>query len=151
GDDVEARTEMFNGSFLAAMALAHVTMALHHGLCHVLGGTAGILHGVANSIILPHAMRFNLDATAPQLAQAAEAMGIITAGRSAEAAAEDAVQHISRLIGQMRLPQRLREADVQEADLPRLAHLAFQSRTVQGNPKPIKDEAQLEAVLRAAW
>jgi maleylacetate reductase len=151
GADVEARTEMLGGSVLAAMALAHVTMALHHGLCHVLGGTAGVPHGVANSIILPHAMRFNLDATAPQLAQAAEAMGISTAGTTAEAAAEEAIARIYGLIGQMNLPQRLREAGVQEAELPRLAQIAFQSRTVQSNPKPITDAAQLEAILRAAW
>lgn len=151
GNDLEARAEMFNGSFLAAMALAHVTMALHHGLCHVLGGTAGVPHGVANSIILPHAMRFNLDATAPQLAQAAEAMGIAPAGRSAEAAAEAGIEQIARLIGQLNLPQRLRDAAVPEADLPRLAQIAFQSRTVQNNPKPVRDVAQLEAIFRAAW
>lgn len=151
GEDVEARTEMLNGSLLAAMALAHVTMAIHHGICHVLGGTLGVPHGVANSIILPHAMRFNLDATAPELAQTAEAMGIATAGLSAEAAAQEAIQAVDRLIGQMDLPQRLRDAGVQEADLPRLAQIAFQSRTVQSNPKPVRDVAQIEAILRAAW
>ncbi len=151
GDDVQARAEMLNGSFLAGMALAHVTMALHHGLCHVLGGTAGIPHGVANSIILPHAMRFNLDATASQLAQAAEAMGIALAGNDAEAAAEQAVEQVDHLIGEMKLPRRLREADVYEADLPRLAQIAFQNRTVQSNPKPVRDVAQVEAILRAAW
>jgi maleylacetate reductase len=151
GDDLEARAAMLSSSFLAAMALAHVTMAIHHGLCHVLGGTAGVPHGEANSIILPHAMRFNLDETAPQLAQAAEAMGIATAGRPAEAAAEDAIEQIARLIVQMKLPRRLREADVREADLPRLAQIAFQSRTVQSNPKPVRNLADIEAILRAAW
>src|SRR5215470_4943937 len=131
GDDLEARTEMLMGAFLAGTALAHVAMALHHGLCHVLGGTAGVPHGVANSIILPHAMRFNLDATAPQLAPAAEVMGIPLAGRSAEIAVEEAIQRIYALIAQMNLPQHLREVGVQEADLPHLAQLAFQSRTVQ--------------------
>jgi maleylacetate reductase len=151
GDDVEARAEMFNGSFLAAMALAHVTMALHHGLCHVLGGTAGVPHGVANSIILPHAMRFNLDATASQLAQAAEAMGLAAAGTSAEAAAGAGIEHIAQLIKQLNQPQRLRDAGVQEADLPRLAQIAFQSRTVQSNPKPVRSAAEIEAIFRAAW
>ncbi|HEY7355084.1 MAG TPA: iron-containing alcohol dehydrogenase [Ktedonobacterales bacterium] len=151
GEDIEARTEMLNGSLLAAMALAHVTMAIHHGICHVLGGTLGVPHGVANSIILPHAMRFNLDATAPELAQAAEAMGIATAGQSAEAAAQEAIEAVDRLISQMNLPRRLCDAGVQEADLPRLAQIAFQSRTVQSNPKPVRDAAQVEAILRAAW
>ena len=151
GDDLEARSEMLAGAFLAGTALAHVTMALHHGLCHVLGGTAGVPHGIANSIMLPHAMRFNLDATAPQLLGAAEAMGIPLAGRSAEAAVEEAVQYIYDMIGQMKLPQHLQEVGVQETELLHLAQLAFQSRTVQSNPKPITNAAQIEEVLRAAW
>src|SRR6266568_5316228 len=151
GDDLEARSEMLSGAFLAGSALAHVAMALHHGLCHILGGTAGVPHGVANSIVLPHAMRFNLDATAPQLAQGAEAMGISLAGRSAESAVEEAIQRVYDLIGQMNLPQRLRDIGVQETDLPHLARVALQSRAVQSNPKPISDVAQIEEVLRAAW
>jgi len=100
-------------------------------------------------------MRFNLDVTAPQLAQAAEAMGI---GRdksgsyiSDEAAAEEAVQRIHDLIGRMNLPQRLRDVGVDEAVLPHLAQVALQSRGVQSNPKPITDAAQIETVLRAMW
>jgi maleylacetate reductase len=160
GNDLEARTEMLEGAFLAGSALSHVTMALHHGLCHILGGTAGVPHGVANSIILPHAIRFNLDATAQQLAQAAEAMGIgrTKSGRdksrtyeSDEAVAEKVVERIYALIGQMKLPQHLRDVGVKEADLPYLAQVALQSRAVKSNPKPITDAAQIEMVLRAAW
>jgi alcohol dehydrogenase class IV len=151
GNDVEARTEMLQGAFLAGTALSNVAMALHHGLCHTLGGTAGVPHGIANSIMLPHAMRFNLDATAPQLAPAADAMGISLADRSAEDAVEEAIQHISHMIGQMNLPQRLRDVGVQEADLPHLAQVALSSSAVRNNPKPITDAAQIETVLRAAW
>ena len=151
GHDIEARTEMLMGAHLAGAALASVAMGLHHGLCHVLGGTAGVPHGVANSIVLPHAMRFNADATAPQLAPAAEAMGIAPNGRSPKAAVEAAAQKVYDLVGAMHLPQHLRDAGVKEADLPHLAQLAFQSRTVQNNPKPITDPAQIEALLRAAW
>jgi len=149
GDDLEARTEMLMGSHLAGVSLSTVAMGLHHGLCHVLGGAAGVPHGVANSIILPHAMRFNADATASLLAPAAEAMGSV--GLSPEAAVEAAAQKIYELIGGMNLPQHLREVRVKEADLPHLAQQAFQSRTVQNNPKPIREAAQIERVLRAAW
>jgi alcohol dehydrogenase class IV len=153
GNDLDSRTEMLMGAHLAGASLASVAMGLHHGLCHVLGGMAGVPHGVANSIILPHAMRFNADATAPQLAPAVEAMGIAPNGRSAEAAVEAAAQKVYDLVGQMNLPQHLRDAGValREADLPRLAQFAFQSRTVQNNPKPITDPAQIEALLHAAW
>src|SRR5215510_14416412 len=75
-DDLEARSEMLLGSHLAGLSLASVTMGLHHSLCHELGGTANVSHGIANSIILPHAIRFNADATATQLIPAAEAMGV---------------------------------------------------------------------------
>jgi maleylacetate reductase len=151
GSDLEARSEMLMGAYLAGTALSSVTMALHHGLCHVLGGTSGVPHGMANAIILPHAMRFNLEATAQQLAPAAAAMGISLEGKSAEAAVEEAVQRIYELIGHMNLPQHLRDVGVQEADLPQLAQIALLSRAVQSNPRPISSTAQVEAVLRAAW
>jgi alcohol dehydrogenase class IV len=151
GDDLEARAEMLQGAHLAAVSLAGVAAGLHHGLCHVLGGTAGVPHGVANGIVLPHAMRFNLEATAPQLALAAEAMGIALEGRDGQAAAEAAAQAVHDLIHQLNLTQRLRDAGVREADLPQLAQLALQNRTVQNNPRPIHDAAEMEALLRQMW
>jgi maleylacetate reductase len=152
-NDLEARAEMLQGAHLAGLSLASVSMGLHHGLCHVLGGTANIPHGIANSIILPYAIRFNADVTAPQLLPAAEAMGISLDGNSPTAAIEMMTQKISDLVGQMNLPQRLRDARVplKESDLAHLAQLAFQNRTVQNNPKLITEPAQIEALLRAAW
>ena len=151
GADVGARDEMQVGAHLAAAALATTSMGLHHGLCHVLGGSAAVPHGIANSIILPHAMRFNLDATGSQLALVARSMGLSVDGRDDHAAAEAAVAGVYHFIGQLGLPQRLRDAGVVEEDLPQLASMALQSRAVQDNPKPVTDAAQTEAVLRAAW
>lgn len=151
GDDVEARSEMLSGSFLAGTALSNVAMGLHHGICHVLGGTTGVAHGDANSVMLAHVIRFNLDTTAPQLAQAAAAMGVNTAGMSDEEAAEAAAQLVDELVIEMQLPRRLRDLGIREEQLPALAQLAFANRTVQNNPKPIVDAAQLEALLREAW
>jgi alcohol dehydrogenase len=126
-------------------------MGLHHGLCHVLGGTTGVQHGIANAIILPHALRFNLEATAPQLAQAAEAMGIPAGDRSDEATAEAVVERIDDLIRQMGLPRRLRDVGVQQADIPRLAELALDSRAVRDNPRPVSDAEQIQDLAQAAW
>jgi maleylacetate reductase len=151
GTDLEARSEMLVGAHLAGLSLASVKMGLHHGLCHVLGGTANVPHGIANSIILPHAIRFNADATAPQLLPAAEAMGISSNGISSKAAVDALAQKIFDLVGKMNLPQRLREAGVKESELPHLAQLGFQNHTVQSNPKPITEPAQIEALLKAAW
>ncbi len=151
GSDREARSEMLIGAHLAALALSTTKMGLHHGLCHVLGGSAHVPHGVANSVILPHAMRFNLDVTAPQMVLAARSMGIDSTSQDAQAVAEVCVDSVYEFIRLLGLPQRLADVGVDEDDIPRLAQLALQSRAVQDNPKPITDAAQTETVLRAAW
>jgi maleylacetate reductase len=149
GDDLEARTGLMLGAHLAASSIATTSLGLHHGLCHVLGGTAGVPHGIANGIMLPHAMRFNVDAVAPELAAVARAMGLDGDTEAAlAAAAADAVYELIWGIG---LPQRLRDVGVVEETVPQLARLALQSKAVQNNPKPITSAAQTEAVLRAAW
>lgn len=151
GKNLEARTEMLLGSHLAGLSLASVSMGIHHGICHILGGSANVPHGVANAIVLPHAIRFNADATAMYLMPAAEAMSVAENGRSPGERIDALGQRISELIRQMDLPQRLRDVGVHESDLPGLAQLAFLNRTVQNNPKPITDVTQLERLLRDAW
>ena len=151
GKDPEPRKEMFIGSYLAGLSLASVSMGLHHGLCHVLGGMANIPHGIANAIILPHAIRFNADVTAAQLIPAVEVMGLPENGAPSTGVIEALAQMIHDLIRKMNLPQRLRDVGVAESDLPRLAELAFQNRTVQNNPKPVNDAKQLNDILREAW
>ena len=153
-NDEDARTEMLIGAHLAAVAQSSVTMGLHHGLCHALGGTAGVPHGIANAIVLPHAIRFNATVAAPQLAQLAEAIGLPITNRATEAA-EAAAQQIDDLIKQLNLPQQLRDVGVDRNDLPQIAQVALQSRAVQNNPRPIRDAAQgaaqIEALLEAMW
>lgn len=157
GADREARAEMLRGAYLAGTALANVAMGLHHGVCHVIGGATGAAHGDVNAIMLAHVMRFNLggpageDGVAPELAQAAEAMGVAVGGRDPRAAGGDAAQMVAGWVAQMGLPTRLREIGVREEQLPTLARDAFASRTVHNNPLPITDVAQIEALLRAAW
>ena len=151
GNSLAARAEMLLGSHLAGLSLASVSMGLHHGLCHVLGGTANIPHGIANAIILPHAIRFNADATAARLIPAAEALNVPFNGMGPTERIRALGQYISELVARMRLPQRLREVGVGESDLPRLAEIAFRNRTVQNNPKPITDVTQLENLLRESW
>ncbi len=151
GSNIEARTEMLVGAHLAGLALSSVAMGLHHGLCHVLGGVAGVPHGIANAIILPHSIRFNADATANELIPAAAAMGVNVDGHRPGQIMDETVQRVSDLVARMNLPQRLREVGVRQADLKRLAQLAFQNQTVQNNPKRITDPQQIEGLLQAAW
>jgi alcohol dehydrogenase class IV len=148
-DDLEARTQMLAGAHLGGQSLATVAMGIHHGTCHVLGGTAGLAHGVANAIILPHAIRFNLDTVAPQIAQAGAAIGLTQTTDESLAAA--LAEWVEQLVAQMDLPQRLRDAGVSEELLPKLAENMLKSSAVQQNPKALPSPDQALALLRMAW
>lgn len=151
GGNVPARTDLLLGSHLAGVALATVQMGIHHGSCHILGGSAHVPHGVANAIMLPHVMRFNLDAVTQQLAQVAEAMGIHRNGLTELEVAEKGVEAVFRLIRELNLPHRLRDVGVAESDLPKLAREMINSKTVQQNPKPLGDLAMAESFLWQVW
>jgi alcohol dehydrogenase len=140
---------MMVGAHMGGQCLATVTMGIHHGTCHVLGGTAGVAHGIANAIVLPHAIRFNLDTVAPLIALAGEAMGIH--GGTDQQIGEQVAQYIYDLVGQMGLPQRLRDVGVPEETLPKLAENMLKSKAVQENPKPVTSVEQAMTLLRAAW
>jgi len=101
--------------------------------------------------MLPHVMRFHARAIAPQLAEAGAAMGVVVAGQSDEALAASAARQVADWVAAMRLPSRLRELGIEERQLPDLARLAFASRTVQNDPRPIGAVAEIEALLREAW
>ncbi len=151
GADLAARTELLLGAHLAGAALAGVAMGLHHGLCHVLGGAAGVPHGVANGLVLPHALRFNFDAVTPELAQVAAALGVTAASAGEAALAQAGLDHVDALIAGLGVPRRLRDVGVRREDFPRLAELALHSGAVRANPTPVTSAAQLIGLLEAAW
>jgi len=150
-DDLDARTEMLLGSHMGGKALSTVVMGLHHGTCHVLGGTAGVPHGVANCIVLPHAIRFNADELGEYIAMAGEAMGIPRDGRTDQQVAEATADAVYDLISRLGVPQRLRDVNVPESLLPRLAQNMLISRAVQDNPKPLRTIEEAMRILQAAW
>lgn len=144
GSDIAARTELLLGAHLLGAALATVEMALHHGVCHVLGGSAGVAHGAANCIVLPHALRFNEQVAAPFLARASEALG-------GPPTAAGAVAQVETLLAALNVPRRLRDVGVQATALPQLATEVFSSQTVQNNPRRFAAVAEAEAFLQALW
>ncbi len=151
GEDMEARCEMQLGAHLAGVSLATVTMGIHHGTGHVLGGTAGVPHGIANCIVLPHAIRFNADTVGELLVPAAEAMGIRREGRNDCEIAFDLAAHIFALIGRLNVPQCLRDAGVDKSMLPKLAENMLKSKAVRNNPKPVTSVEQMLSYLEAMW
>lgn len=151
GNNITVRSEMLEGAHLAGTALATVAMGIHHGTGHVLGGTAGVPHGVANCIVLPHAIRFNADAEPERLAVVAEALGVLRNGRSDNEMAFLAAEAAQALIGKMNMPRRLREVGLEKSLLPRLAQNLLVSKAVLNNPKPLTSERDAIAYLEAMW
>ncbi|MCS6985533.1 MAG: iron-containing alcohol dehydrogenase [Leptospiraceae bacterium] len=76
-DDLEARGAMLVASFLAGVAFNHAGVGIVHAMSHALGGVYGIPHGVANSIMLPLGMEYNLESSAHRYARLAEAIGVL--------------------------------------------------------------------------
>jgi maleylacetate reductase len=146
GRDVTAREDLLLGAYLAGFSIANATMALHHGICHALGGRTGVAHGVLNSIMLPHVMRFNADAVPDAMSAIADAMD--AGARTRDFAA--APRGVAALVASLPVPQRLRDAGVPEAVLDSVAAEAAGSSSVQANPKPVT-AADLAGLLRSAW
>ena len=155
GRDVAAREDLLLGACLAGFSIANATMALHHGICHVLGGRTGVPHGVLNTIMLPHVMRFNADAVPDAMSAILDAMTPHPdpppqGGRETVRRGRSAPEAMAALVASLPAPQRLRDAGVPEAVLDSVAAEAAGNSTVQANPKPVS-EANIRALLRAAW
>ena len=74
--DLDARSEALYGAYLAGAALGVVGMAVHHRICHVLGGTFGLAHGDVNAVVLPYAVRYNQPAAPDAMIRVAAALGV---------------------------------------------------------------------------
>jgi alcohol dehydrogenase class IV len=136
-ENMEARGEALYGAWLAGACLGMVGMALHHKLCHTLGGTFNLPHAETHTIILPHAIHFNRDA-------AREAMGRI--GRVLSS--NDPAATLFDLARGLGAPLALRDIGMPHEGLERAARLATQNPYY--NPRPVQYDGILE-LLTAAW
>ena len=126
-------------------------LGLSTAIAHHVGGLYDVAHGEANAILLPHAMRFNLDASADRQALIAQAMGIDTSDLTddqAGLAAADAVSDLCRSLG---LPATLRDVGVPEEGLELIAAATLHDRGLATNPVPVYDAGPIMSVLRQAW
>jgi maleylacetate reductase len=136
-DDVDARATSLYGAWLAGIALGSVSMALHHKLCHTLGGAFDLPHARTHSVVLPHAAAYNAPAAPEAMARIARALGVAEAARG--------LADLTRRLG---LTQSLRELGFPADGLDRAADLA--TAAPYPNPRPIEHEA-IRALLARAF
>jgi len=144
GHDLEAREKMLLGSVLGGMALADAGVGAAHALAYPLGGNYRIPHGLANAVLLPHVMDFNLPAAQTHFAMIAHAMGEPVEGMPAWRAADYVVEAVQTLSWDIGIPSSLSALGIPRADIPMLAEGALKvTRPVENNPRTLGlEEAQ---------
>ena len=150
GADTEAREGMAVAQYIAGMGFSNVGLGLVHGMAHPLGAFYDIPHGVANALLLPYVMQYNMESSLVKFGDVARAMGVDTAGMDTRQAAQAAVDAVRALAVRIGIPQRLSSLGVREEELPRLAASALADVCTPGNPRDTSAE-EILALYREAF
>ncbi|HEX2553034.1 MAG TPA: maleylacetate reductase [Microvirga sp.] len=134
--DRAARSDALYGAWLCGVCLGTVGMALHHKLCHTLGGSFGLPHAETHTVILPHAAAYNAPAAPDAMARVACALG-----------AGEAARGLYDLAGRLGAPRSLRELGMEEGGVERAADLAVERP--YWNPRPVERDAIRDLIARA--
>ena len=135
--NIEARANALYGAWLAGICLGTVGMALHHKICHTLGGSFSLPHAETHTVMLPHATRYNRDAAPEAMARIERALG-----------AKDAPAGLYDLAVRIGAPFSLREIGMPADGLDRAAELA--TLNAYWNPRPI-GRTDIRQLLQDAW
>jgi maleylacetate reductase len=132
-----AREAAVAGAWLAGTCLASVAMALHHKLCHALGGAFDLPHAETHAIVLPHALAYNAPAAPAAMAALGRALDT-----------NDPPRALFDLRAALGAPASLAELGVPKSGLAKIVELAL--ATPYPNPRPLEREP-LIALLEAAY
>lgn len=135
-DNAEARSDALYGAWLCGTVLGAVGMALHHKICHTLGGSFDTPHAETHAVMLPHTAGFNARAASSELAPVAEMFGGSVGG---------GLWDFAKAIG---APLSLRDFGLTEVDLDRASAIAVENP--YWNPQPI-DRQSIRQLLQNAW
>lgn len=150
--DIEARSAMLLGATLAGQAFGNSPVAAVHALAYPIGGTFHVPHGVSNALILPHVLRFNAPAAyQPYSDIAADAFPHLDNVAAGEARCARFIDEIDNLIAKVKIPSRLRDVNIPEDAIDKMAGDAMlQSRLLVNNPREVTQE-DARMIYRAAW
>jgi len=135
-DDREARTEALYGAWLCGVCLGTVGMALHHKLCHTLGGTFDLPHAETHTIVLPHALAYNAPVVPDAMKRISRAIGV-----------GDAAQGLYDLARRLGAKVSLRDIGMPESGIAKAADLAVTN--AYWNPRPLERNAIRDLIARA--
>jgi alcohol dehydrogenase class IV len=137
GQDIEARGRMLLAANAAGVAFSNSGVGIVHACAHACGALRGVPHGIANAIMLPHGVSFNLEAAPSKHALLRSVLG------------EDVPGRLAGLAHTCGLPGRLRDVGVREEELPTLAEYAESDGALIFNPREASRD-DLLILLKAA-
>ncbi|TGZ79610.1 maleylacetate reductase [Ascodesmis nigricans] len=136
----EAREKALYGAWLCGACLGTVGMSLHHKLCHTLGGSFNLPHAQTHTIVLPHALAYNL----PSLSEEVR----LKLGRAFPGADGDAVKGLNELLEKLGVERSLKAYGLKEEDVERASEIAMERE--YPNPRKLVKE-EIREVIRRAW
>ena len=140
----KGREGMALAQYIAAQAFSNVGLGLVHGMAHPMGSLHDIPHGVANALLLPTIMEFNMPKCVEKFGVIAQTMGVDTTGMSAQEAAQAAVDAVKALSIRVGIPQTLTALGIKEEDIPALAAQAIADVCTPGNPRDVTEAEIIE-------
>ncbi len=138
------REGMALAQYIAAQAFSNVGLGLVHGMAHPLGALFDVPHGVANALLLPTIMEFNMPKCVKKYGVIARTMGVDTTGMTDEQAAKAAVEAVRALSIRVGIPQTLTEIGIKASDIPALAKQAIADVCTPGNPREVTEAEIVE-------
>lgn len=136
---VSARSTALYGAWLCGICLGTVGMALHHKLCHTLGGSFNLPHAETHAIMLPHALAYN----APNIPEVTKKLADVLPGSDG-----DAIKGLNVLLAKLKLKQGLKDYGMKEEDIDKAAEIAVSNP--YWNPRAI-EKGPLRETIRRCW
>jgi len=141
GTNIAAREKMLLGSLYAGLGLANAGVTAVHSLSYPLGGRYGIPHGLANTVLLPHVMSYNISGAQEKFVDIAEAMGEMVDGLPLREAAYLAVEAVNALVEDCGILTNLEDLGISEDDFEEMAKIAMTvARPLANNPRQVTVE-----------
>lgn len=145
--NLEAMSYMVLAATIAGMAFPNTRLTIVHSMSQPVGGHYGVPHGVANAVLLPLVMEFNLLGNPERFGDVARAMGEDTTGLTAMEAARLSVMAVKEMSRDIGIPENFKSYGVKEESIPALVEDSMKSGNVAVNPVRVTREA-LAAILR---
>lgn len=151
GSDMVARGQMQIAALLAGWAFSNAMVGLVHAMAHSLGAVCRVPHGLANGILLPHVMAYNLEEIPSLTADIAEALGADVNGLSPLEAGQAGIQKMYELSRDIGLPRQLKDTGIEEARLKDCAELSISDGSIIYNARMILDPDEVLRIYREAY